>query len=226
MKIELTGESFLDWLYDLLKSECVNKLNEYKNLIPPDVPNVDIIPIDASDKFISDIESINGTIDERLDYFKKLNSCSLTYMQAGFEGHKNDDNMFILDTLTIRINLNDVTFGVVEKMCEFEHFIDTLKMCCHHEVGHILDFISYHNKPYDEFVNKLRCDKEERIEFYNNGYEDDEYDMEYDKIDFERTANLYGGVDSLKINEVNKIIRDKIKNNKTTIVEINTTVKN
>lgn len=152
------------------------------------------------DKFDAD------TISKAFNDYR--HQCSTADAQAEFFGEERKGK-FILTELRINFHYTNMCKTI---MRTFDH-VDVLKEfftnVVRHELGHIMDFLSYHGRPIKEIVELRREYDEEKVEFYKS-WEGKQFSKElsikYNELGEEAIANINGNVDVNRMSEIEDIM--------------------
>lgn len=204
-------------------------VNEAKRLMHDEFKDIfDNLPDTLEDKRLkfSLVDDLFIFCDERMSSLDEVNSETLSralashkqehdnaMFQAEFCG-KLDKEIFVLTYIGLQINTS-VLYKII--MREFDR-IDLMKECItltlRHELGHIIDFISYHGKPW-KTVMKIRDryidEKKEYFKSWEGKPFSQELSIKYQELEEESVANTNGHVDVKRAREVEELMASSHK---------------
>lgn len=200
----------------------------YKNHFDDFKGNISIRTERCSVKIFNDnFSMMKGHITRKyiknvFENFEKLN-CSM--FAATYNGCFKDDHIVISD-LSIVIYTDYIDRVLLININSFDAVMRMIDISIRHEVGHLLDFMSFNGITEEEYDKENQCDTEETEKFNEFLLSlDDEsdpevfYRMYYDTIDRERRANENVGLTWKDFYEIDK----ELRNDDDCIIEITKT---
>jgi hypothetical protein len=173
-------------------------------------------------EFISDNEfMINKTYDQMTDIVKRLyeyekSGLNVEIFKTEFNGGDYGDHKFKLDNVSIRLNTDNLNKWIVREFDNIDNLIKEWKLSIRHEIGHMIDFMSYHGMDMDELESLRKSYEDEKNEFYkeimvNKPQQKQEFTLKYHQLQEEAVADLNAGIDIseyLKLDAISDSIGD------------------
>lgn len=192
------------------------KENEFKGLL-------ENLPYQIGVRFLSGIDQVwdsmfkyqSGHITRRyvVDEINKLSRSEYSSsMCASMISYINTEtNRHYIKTIWLDVRTVAFNKSILDHLNDIESFKEWITLSLKHEIGHILDYKTLHDKDPSEADRYFEIKDKQYDEFYAWKEEHDgaEYMEErlrkyYEDIDIERTANQLGGITIEEIIEINK----------------------
>ena len=223
IKLE-NGESLVAWAERILAEEF-KKLTttEFKEIFDRSPVKVKIFRHDEMNKLwnnhIRDIKRGNLSHSEILEQIQRIRfSTKACPVESQYTVCVSRDHI-VVKNLCIYVNERAFMSYILDKIATgFEGIEDDLRLCMRHEVGHIMDYITFQGMRRDEF---------EEIFYRKWGDPNAEYDErarlnDYYSMDAERTANMLAGIDAQKMIDNDLYGIDQL--DKTLVLDIKATI--
>ena len=211
IKITTKGWSFDGYIIsEIIKEFVTLKKGEFKEAFDKCEKiighPVTIVITNNTLEFILDNEfMINKTDTQMIDIIKRLEE----YEKAGlnneifkteFNGGDYGDHRFKLDNVSIKLNTDSLNKWIVREFDDIDNLIKGWKLSIRHEIGHMIDFMSYHGMDMDELKSLRKSYEDEKNEFYkeimmNEPKLKQEFTLKYHQLQEEAVANLNAGID-------------------------------
>ena len=225
VEIEFEGLNFQGFLGELIATEFKNCLKEFDSQLS-NAPCRILLKL-TNDLLMTwnEIRDMKGrlTHERMYQFFKNAISKKDTepIMQTEFSGHRDKKkNVLIVDELTILINTDQLADFITMHIDDLEYVLNDLKLGVRHEIGHVIDFIRYHNMDFDEYREERDRRISARNEYYSSKNKRDEIEnlVRYYSLEEEKAANDAVGIsidDKIKYNKL--LIQNNHTESKTTI---------
>lgn len=167
---------------------------------------VNIIITNNTFEFILDNESMITKPDtQMIDIIKRLNEyetsgLNIAIFKTEFNGGDYGDHRFKLDDVSIKLNTDNLNRWIVREFDNIDNLIKDWKLSIRHEIGHMIDFMSYHGMDMDELQSLRKSYEDEKNEFYkeimvNKPQLKQEFTLKYHQLQEEAIADLNAGID-------------------------------
>ena len=160
----------------------------------------------CKDKVINLEKVDSNTVADAYSSFKQVNSNAI-FRAEFFANYDND--IVNLTYIGLTINVSTLNMFIVREFERIDLMKEFLSLTIRHELGHIIDFLSYHGKPIDEVLKIRRRYEEEKEEFYKSWEGQPfskELSLKYQELEEEAVANTNGNVDVKRSHEVEQLM--------------------
>lgn len=220
---------WIDYMIDTAKDLMKGELKEYFDNMPDTVK--DGVTFHIADDVCMLMKNKLGSVISNKDYtqedvIKTLNDFyhefSTATCQAEFTG-TNENGIFVLNTLQLWINYSVMIKIIMRDLDAIDTMKEYFELIIRHELGHFIDFISYHNRPIEEIMEIRDRMTDEKVKYYESwkGKEmTQELAIKYMELEEEAVANINGNVDPKRMAELDAIHVNKIKTHRTITINV------
>ena len=152
------------------------------------------------------------------EYFKEESERICPMFQTDFSGYRDKkNNVMIVDALRILVYEDRLNDFIVSNLDNLDIVIKIIQQGIRHEVGHIIDFIRYHNMEWNKYKAERDMREEARAKYYKELQNERSVDdlRKYYELEEEVAANANVGIsleDKLKYDiMLSKIDHTKLK---------------
>lgn len=133
---------------------------------------------------------------------------------------KNDSDIMTLTNLRLIVNLYNLKQNILLYITDLDSFKSYLRMVVRHEIGHMIETISFNGTSESKYNNIFNQYDHEYDEFNKKNITDN-YDEEYHKLPQEHLADMLGGVDIDELLKLCKHLDELPEMHKDMDIEIN-----
>ena len=204
---------WIDYIVEETKRLIHGEFKEHFDNLPDTLENkhlmfcmTDDLLMFCKDKVINLEKVDSATVADAYTSFKQVNSNAI--FRAEFFG-ESDNDIFQLTYIGLTINVSTLNMFIVREFERIDLMKEFLSLTIRHELGHIIDFLSYHGKPIDD-VLKIRKQYEDEKEAFYKSWEGQPFSKElsfkYQELEEEAVANTNGNVDVKRSHEVEELM--------------------
>ena len=201
-------------------------VKEFKNLMETEFENhFKELPYPVVVRFFSGVDRVwfnlfrhkNGHITKKfvlngLTKLRKTEYCET--FSAAYDVYLDNNDNSVIGGITLDVSTVSLNRCILENLHNLEEFKEVIKLVIHHEIGHMIDYHSFHNKPMQDFINFHESHNKDFNNFLkwkdeNPDATADEVNEKYQQLSAEKTADILGGLTLQDRNRINKFYKTK-----------------
>lgn len=212
MDINMKGCNIQAWFIDELMKEFGKLMKEFKPVFDNCKIKLKVRIIDSTVQLWEDeVSNINRLSKKKLmDAFNKyIIESSGSTMKAVFVGSFDKSGIYHLSYLGIHISSTALNGFILRHIDSIEDVLKMEKIAIRHELGHIMDFMSYEGMTADTLLplrERIGKEKEEYYKMLANKIPTMEDTIAYYKLEEEANANNLACVDIDEFIRLNKLV--------------------